>query len=428
MRRPARTLRRQIVTSFIALAAGLSLLFAASSFLVAYIVEDSLFEATIAEEAARQRSHWAEHRRLAPTGRDWISVYTDPAALPADLRREMDRLGARGEYAGDAGRHYHVTPLRLGEAAPALVVAEVGQRLAVRPMQGALLTAIGFLSAAIMIVAAVLGYWLARRATAPLSRLVEAVSNHEPGGVPTVSAAEYPANEVGTLAATLETMLERTRAFLERETRFTREASHELRTPLAVIRTSAELIESKGQVPPAIAGPLRRIRDAARQMEQSVNLLLMLAREERDPTSTQAPLLPLVENAIVGESTACDAAGVDVTVAVPPDCHIGVDTSVAAAIIGNLVRNVFQHASGCALRISVEGADLVIADTGPGIAADVLAAAPPGDEHQAAPRGSGLGLAIVSRLCRLNVVAFSLETQAGGGTVARVGLVKQVPG
>lgn len=421
MSRSRRTLRRQIVAGFIALAAALSLLFAASSFLVAYVVEDSLFGATIAEEAARQRQYWSEHRRFAPTGREWISVHAAPASLPADLRREMGREGARSEYYGDSGRHYHVTPLALEGAPSALVVAEVGQRLAVRPMQSELLAAIGLLSTAILIAAAALGYWLARRATAPLSRLVDAVSSHEPGSAPNVSAAEYPPNEVGTLAATIEAMLERTRAFVERETRFTRDASHELRTPLAVIRSSVELIESKGGVAPEIAAPFGRIRDAAGQMEQSVDLLLTLAREERTAASAPTRLLPLVETVVLDESLACGASGADVEVSVPADCRTQADAGVAATIIGNLVRNAFQHAPGTELRIGVEGADLIVADRGPGISAGSRAV-PKGS------RSSGLGLAIVSRLCRLNFIPISLTDRDGGGTVVRVGLVAPAAG
>ena len=409
---PARTLRRQIVAGFLAFAALLSLLFAGSSFLVAYIVEDSLFEATVAEEAARQREHWLEHRRFAATGRDWISVHAAPTSLPADLRRAMGGERAAGEYWGDAGRHYHVAPLGLDDAPAAFVVAEVGERLAVRPMQGDLLAAIGLLSAAILIAAAALGYWLARRATEPLSRLVESVSRHEPGTAPAVSSDEYPRNEVGTLAMTIEAMLERTRAFVERETRFTRDASHELRTPLAVIRSSAELIESKGGVPPAIAAPFDRIRFAARQMEQSVELLLMLAREERPATSAPIPLLALVESAVLDESLACGASGAEVSVAVPDDTRTALDARSATTIIANLVRNAFQHGRGSEVTIKVDGADLVIGDRGSGVGP-----APQGS------RAPGLGLAIVSRLCSLNHIPFSLKNREGGGAEARVGLV-----
>jgi len=414
MSRRAPSLRREIVASFLLFAATLSLLFAASSFLVAFIVEDSLFEATLAEETARQRAHWRAHRRLAPTGREWISVHSDPNTFPADLRREFGRVGAREEYRGDGGRHYHVAPLALDGAPRAFVVAEVGERLAVRPLQGGLLTAIGLLSVAILLAAAGLGTWLARRSTAPLCRLVDTVSSGPADEVPSVSAADFPANEIGVLAATLEAMLERTRAFVERETRFTREASHELRTPIAVIRSSVELIESKGDVVPEVAGPLRRIADAAQEMERTVELLLMLAREERTRSiSGPVALLPLVENAVVSESLACGGETVDVSIDVEPDGLTFAAADVVGAILGNLIRNAFQHASGGKLRIFVDGLDLVIADSGP----DTNEAARP------AHAGAGLGLEIVSRLCRLHAIAFALDAGPDGGTTARVRLL-----
>jgi signal transduction histidine kinase len=420
-----RSLRRQIILSFVAFAASVSALFAMSGFLVAYVVEDAIFEDIVAEELARQQAHWREQGKLAPTRNDWISIHQDAASFPADLRREVARQGRQEEYSGQSGRHYHVTPFPLGDGTQAFAVAEVGDRLAVRPLTRDLVTLLGSLAAMILLVAAGLGYWLATRATAPLSRLVEKVSTGVPGELPQISAADFPRNEIGTLAATLEAMLERTRAFIERETRFTRDASHELRTPIAVILTSTELIQSKGEVPSSIAKPIARIEAAARQMEQSVDLLLLLAREEiaRSPAGDVA-LLPLIEDIVLAESARLAAERTEVTMSVPASCRISIEERVATTIIGNLVANAFTHARGSAISIGMEGDDLVVADQGSGLPSGILQ----GLSSQAIPAepgggsGPGLGLSIVSRLCRLHDIGFSLENRPGGGAIARVGL------
>ena len=423
MTRPPRGLRRQIVASFVAFAAAVSLLVAGSGFLVAFIVEDALFENVIAEESARQRAYWREHRQFAPTSRDYVSIHASPESFPADLRREVRALGAREEYRGDEGRHYHVARLPLEGRAPAYVVAEVSRHLAVRPLRGELVTAMALIAAAILLVATALGYWLARRATAPLGRLVDAVSQVDPGQAPRIRAAEFPDNEVGALAATIEAMLERTRAFVERETRFTRDASHELRTPLAVIRSSAELIDSKGAVPVGLAGPLQRIKDAAGQMERAVELLLTLAREEKGAAGAgELALLPVVENALLAESARFGADRFVVRVSVGEDCRTRVPESVAAAILGNLIGNAFRHVGGGTLSISVEGAWLVIADTGPGLPPEVLRGLEAGDGA-----GLGIGLSIVVRLCAAHGIALEAASSPGAGTTFRAAIVN-VPG
>lgn len=425
MSQPARSLRSQIVLSFVGFATAISLFFALSSFVVAYSVEDSIFEDMIAQEAARQTAHWHRDRRLMPTGADWISVHSDTTTFPKDLLEQFRRQGPREEYSGADGRHYHVSALPLDGRPPAYVVAEVGSRLAVRPLRGELLTAVALLTGIVLLIAASLGYWLAYRATAPLSRLVERVSAGQPGKVPHISAGDFPDNEIGLLASTLEAMLTRTRAFIEREIRFTSDASHELRTPIAVIRSSAELVESQDKLPASVANPLRRIREAARQMEQSVDLLLLLGREQRVQSAREEVLLlPLVENVVLAETVRLDAASFDVSIEIPENCSALVNERVAETILGNLVANVFTHAAPGKLRIYVEGTDLLVSDRGPGIAPNMLSPFSEEDPGQAGQSAAGLGLSIVARLCKLHDIPFALNLAPGGGTAARIGLLR----
>lgn len=418
----AMSLRRQILLSFIGFAVVVSLLSALCSFVIAYVVEDSMFEDRIAEEVERQRSEWLRTGSFAPPGADFISIHSAAESFPRELRRQFRPDQRRGEYAGGEGRHYHVTRFALDGGGSAFAVAEVGNRLAVRTLQGELLAMLALGAAAVLLAAAGLGYWLARRATAPLGRLVKAASDVPSGEVPRIRSADFPRNEVGTLAATLEAMLERIRAFVEREVSFTRDASHELRTPLSVIRSSVELIESKGPVAAPIERPLRRIGEAALQMEQAIAMLLLLAREERAQSAGAAAfLLPLVERVVLAESARWGGEGFRIDVAVPEDARLAIDESVAAAILGNLVGNAFRHTEAGPLRIAAEGERVVVSDQGGGIPAGILATL--GEGSRARARGAGFGLSIVARLCRVHGIRFELES-GEGGTAASVALIR----
>jgi signal transduction histidine kinase len=93
-----------------------------------------------------------------------------------------------------------------------------------------------------------------------------------------------------------------------------------LRTPLAIIKSSVELIEARGGLPGTLGKPIRRVAEAVRQMEQSVELLLLLAREEQARSPEQdLLLLPLVERLVLTESARYDAAAFNVLVSIPPD-------------------------------------------------------------------------------------------------------------
>jgi signal transduction histidine kinase len=383
-----------------------------------------LFEDTLASEVGRQQEHWQRSGTFAVPARDFISIHASPSTFPSDLRQAFLQQGKQEEYAGAAGHHYHVARFRVGKDQSAFAVAEVSEHLAVRPLKGELLLLIALGGGLILVAALILGYWLAKRATAPLSRLVTAVSESRSCEVPRISAASFPNNEIGILASTLEQMLDRTRAFVDRETRFTRDASHELRTPLSVIRTSAELIESRGDVPIGMRKPLRRISDAVSQMEQSIDLLLLLGREERAQSpSAEAPLLPLLEKIVLAESARYRADAFDVRAAVSPEARIWVNESVATAVLSNLIGNVFKHTSPGVLCISVVNGDVLIADEGTGIPADLLSELRREQPQMTVNGRSGLGLSIVWRLCRVHGIEVDAESGPGGTTV-RVGIVR----
>ena len=416
------SLRRRIIASFLAMTTAACLLFGFFSFLFAYVIEDSLFDDALSEEIAHQQAHWREHGQLDRPARDYFELYRDPAAFPPDLRSQYGAESDRGEFSGDSGRHYHVRKFELpGSAETAYIVAEVSGHLVVRPLREEMLGFLVLWMVGLLLATGLLGYWLANRATQPLTRLAGTLAATGADQIPRVSAKAFPANEIGLLAATLEQAFDRIRAFVEREGRFTRDASHELRTPLAVIRSAAELIETQPALPRQISRPTRRIADAAREMERTIDLLLLLAREENStPQPENVPLLPLVEAAVLRASERFDGADQEVSIDVAEDRIIRINPTAAAIVLDNLIGNAFQHSRGGSLSIKAQGDDLVIADTGPGIPESVTGMIyqpfAKGDESS----GHGLGLSIVRRLCDRNDIGLTFERSASGGTTVRL--------
>ncbi len=417
------SLRRRIIASFLAMTTAACLLFGFFSFLFAYVIEDSLFDDALSEEMAHQKAHWRQYGQLDRPARDYVELYRDPAAFPPDLRGQYGAESGRGEFSGDSGRHYHVRKFALpGSGGTAYIVAEVSGHLVVRPIREEMLVFLVLWMAGLLLATGLLGYWLANRATEPLTRLAGILSGTAADQIPRVSAEAFPANEIGLLAATLERAFDRIRAFVERESRFTRDASHELRTPLAVIRSAAELIEAQRNLPLEVSRPMRRISEAAREMERTIDLLLLLAREENStPQPENVPLLPLVETAVLRASERFDGADQNVCIVVAEDRIIWVNLTAAAIVLDNLIGNAFQHSRCGKISIQAQGDELVIADTGPGIPDSVsgMIYQPFAKGEESA--GHGLGLSIVRRLCDRNDIDFTLECSACGGTTIRLG-------
>jgi heavy metal sensor kinase len=105
------------------------------------------------------------------------------------------------------------------------------------------------------------GYWLSRRALAPvdaLARTARTISGHN---LSSRLEQLHTGDELQRLSDTLNEMLARIESAFLRITEFTADASHELRTPIALIHTEAELA-------------LRRSRDEAEYREALRHILL----------------------------------------------------------------------------------------------------------------------------------------------------------
>jgi len=403
------SLRKRLVLAFGLFALVTGLCFSAFAVLFVYTVEDSFFHNLLDQEAAHQQQRGIGAAPL----RDYVSVHRSAATFPPDLQRAMAG-GARGtEFAGEQGRHYHLRALPGG-----FLLAEVSRELVVRPRMPFLL---GFLGTSMLVILAIvlaLGYAIARRATAPLTRLTGLVSAAAPAQLPRRFAGSFPDNEIGLLARALDDAMERIAGFIEREQHFTRDASHELRTPLAVIDGAAQLLAQQTMAPQA-ADQLGRIRTAASQMAHSVDMLLALAREEvRSDAPGAVRLLPMVENAVVQFAYLIGDKPVEVSVDVDPSASVRLHEGALAILVGNLVGNAFAHTLCGQVRISFADHMLVVADSGPGIAPGLEQRLYEAGAKGEASAGVGLGLSIAQRLAARLGVGLQITSTAENGTHA----------
>ena len=244
-----------------------------------------------------------------------------------------------------------------------------------------------------------------------------------------------PANddEVGRLARTLNSMLDRLEASTERERRFVSDASHELRSPIANIRTELEVALHHPDAADwwMVAGEVLAQNE---RMEQLVAGLLLLARsdegsliEATEPTDLAA----VVEQVVADAPTAPP----DVAVVVRQPGLVRVPNVYAERMVANLVDNARRFASA-QVTVTVSGPEpaaaspapaggeaegpfvvLTVADDGPGV--------PEEDRQRIFERfvrldaardrgvgGFGLGLAIVADLSRF--YGGSIEVGPGG--------------
>ena len=400
----SRRLRTRIVVAFGGFAVAVAAILGLSTIVFLYSVEDRLFGEQLRDEAARLEGTRAIDGRWDVPRHSYLTVHESLATMPADLREQLRAEPWRGEFRGADGRHYHLHPLgaaaRRDSFPPAWLVAEVSERLVVRPMRGNLLSQWFAVNVVTLLVAVALALWLARRIARPLSSLADAVRGFDPAGPAPPIVINGADDEVAVVARSLEQAHKRVQAFVSREQAFTQDASHELRTPLSVIRsTTAQVLGD-----PQLASESRRLLLLALQsselMERAITSLLSLARETtRETADSPALIRPVLEEVVLAHSAALEGRDVSLSIDVARDATLRVSEAVLQIVLSNLIANAFAHAAPGIVRVwAGQGQLTVVNPIIPGTMPDVSELDTPGVRRAQSP-GLGLGLAIVRRLC-----------------------------
>jgi two-component system OmpR family sensor kinase len=300
----------------------------------------------------------------------------------------------------------------------------------------------GAVSVGVLILLVVIGVPVMRRGLRPLRDVETAASDISAGDLKARAPHADEPTEVGSLARTFNTMVDRIEGSLEaqqdserRLREFLADAGHELRTPLTSVRAYSELIRQGAlPAPPETVQAIERIEAEAERMGTLVDELTMLARLDHAPAlkRERVDLVALALDVV----TDCNADSPDhqVSMADVPSRPAWVDGDPEALrrVLVNLVRNAIVHTpAGTSVEVSISrdhrsSADvdgdwlLHVRDDGPGMEPDVAARVferfyrpDPGRTRGAA--GSGLGLAIVDDIVRLHGGQVSVVTTVGDG-------------
>lgn len=142
-----------------------------------------------------------------------------------------------------------------------------------------------------LLLAALGGYWMSRRALAPVDEITLAARSISAQNLSLRLAVPCTGDELERLAGTLNEMLERLDSAFHRVMQFTADASHELRTPVSVIRTGAELTLRKPRSEAEYREAVSQILQESEKVSQLIEQLMDLARA--DSSAVALTLVPL---------------------------------------------------------------------------------------------------------------------------------------
>jgi two-component system OmpR family sensor kinase len=314
----------------------------------------------------------------------------------------------RDEVPGIAGRaRLLATPVETRDGTLVLVV---GASLEDRDETVREFLTILFLAGpAALLLASLLGYALATAALRPVEAMrveATAISGSEPGRRLPLPDSQ---DEIHRLGETLNEMLGRLDAALERERGFVADAGHELRTPLALLKTELELALRHPRTASELEDAVRSAVEETDRLAQLAEDLLLIARSDQQQLSLRrerigaAELLSRVADRF---SNRAEAAGQVLEVDAPSGLELDADASRLEQAVGNLVENALEHATG-RIRLTATERDrrveLHVRDEGRGFAPAFLPHAfdrfSRGDDARSGG-GTGLGLTIAEAIAR----------------------------
>ncbi|MFD1217233.1 sensor histidine kinase [Microbulbifer celer] len=319
---------------------------------MAYVVEDTLLDNLVAQEAGFITRHYKERGKIPAPRLPGFQIYDQQHPPPADLLAALPEGSNRTEWFSDSQRHFHLRRLELDNGRSLILAAEVSNLLAVTPMSGRLV----WLLVAALAATSFLSLWAAHRLTCrtvqPLLTLADEVQKRHPEShqsAVTFSAVDAP-DEIGFLARTLQTTFYRLQQALQRETEFTRDISHELRTNLAIARNALAVAPSSG----LSVQDTQLLQRTMQEMENTVSALLALARSESTTLET-FDLRALLEKRLLARTAQLEKRECELVFEVPTALAVLGNPTLAALLIDNLVDNALYHAAPLKLSITSDG-------------------------------------------------------------------------
>jgi heavy metal sensor kinase len=289
-----------------------------------------------------------------------------------------------------------------------------------------------------LVLAGLGGFFMAGRALHPIDRMTRTAQ--------TISASdlsqriEYAgaADEIGRLAQTFDTMLDRLQTAFERERQFTGDAAHELRTPLTALKGQLQVTLSRARSVQAYQTTLHEMEQQVERLIHLSNSLLYITRLE------QNKIEQLTETISVDDFFAAlldqirpltHDKSIRLQTNIPANLQINGNLDLLIRLFLNLLDNAIKYtpADGIiSLVVSQQKQQIIsqIINNGEPIPAEHLphlferfyrveaarSRTPNGNE----PGGAGLGLAIAQEIAKVHQGHITVESKANIGTTFTV--------
>lgn len=227
---------------------------------------------------------------------------------------------------------------------------------------------------------------------------------------------DFPNNEIGALARSLENYAHRLQGFIARESYFAADVSHELRTPIAAILGAAEVMQVQPDLPEKLRARIALIHRNAVRAGEVLEAMLVLAREKTSPQDLGCDVAEVATELAEDMRDLLRGHPVEMQLLILARPQLQAHRSLVYVAISNLLRNASAHTRSGHITIRLESDHLSVTDTGVGIPAERFDTIFRRLEKGANSQGFGLGLSIVARITEYLDWRITVTSTEGQGT------------
>jgi len=383
---------------------------------------------------------WDQNLRVLGKSPNWEGV--EPQTLSTS-RRKATKLVAFGHIYGTitiSGLRI-VDPGDKGGGIPRSVLIVYGSPL--EPVWDSIWEAVEFYaltSLGLLLLTAIVMYWLLNRELAPLADLAAQASR-----VSTTSwefqpsAAAQKTNELAPLALALHALLQGLERSFFQQQQFVGDAAHELKTGVSVVKSSLQLLVMKSRTVEEYHAGLERCEADCQRLEEIVSGMLTLARMDGDRSLAMQASEPQLTNLTTSLrnvshqlASLFQVQQVAIHLSASEDLYAAIDPAQAEIVLSNILTNALQHSSsGKTIELSANRRgtwlELVCVDHGDGIDSaslpyvfDRFYRCDPSRSRRTG--GTGLGLSICQSIVNKARGTIAITSQVGHGTTVQVRL------
>lgn len=347
-----RSLNNRLLIAFSVLTTIVCLFFIQLSVLLVEQTKENTLHQMLVAEGVRLEQAFAKSGKIDTQDDATIKVFQSEATLTSLMPSELNSLAI---YSGALihADSYLILKHQLAPSVPIWLVLDTQTLGGVTTVTDYMMLFLYSIAAGVMMLTLLSSWYLAKLLSLPIRNLTFGVLE-KPRSPDIALYGHERSDEIGTLSRAFDDAFSELDKALKREQNFTRDVSHELRTPITLIKNTLSLYKAK----PMGKDQTDILQQASTELEQTVEVLLALARQE-NLMFERFPILPIVEKSILAIYNSFPQLVFDVNIDIEDTFEVVGNPYLISLLCQNLVNNGFYHGAGGKMTISSLGDSIV---------------------------------------------------------------------